>query len=457
MSVYGNLDFVDPRYRPTEHDVILDYKVTPAKGVTVGRAAEFIAGESSIGTWTKIQTMNPVIARTLKPHVFHVNERTGEVRIAYPELLFEPGNMPGLLSSVAGNIYGMKDITKLRLEDIHLTKSLVRSFRGPQFGIQGIRTITGVHGRPLLGTIVKPKVGLTAEQHAKVAYLAWTGGLDIVKDDENLVSMSFNNFDTRMRRTFAARDRAERETGERKIYLPNITAETEEMKRRALVVKRHGGEFVMIDILTAGWAALQTMRNFCGKHRLAIHAHRAMHGALTRDKEHGISMVALAKLSRLIGVDQLHIGTASLGKMEGSADEALAIEREIERSHIAADEAHHLLSQEWWGVKPVLAVASGGLSPLATPRLVQLMGNDIVAQYGGGCHGHPDGTYAGAKAIRQSLTATLRGIPLPEYAKTHLELSRALERWGGASPTEGHPKRFVIKLRKRAGDGGDGD
>ena len=381
-----------------------------------------------------------------------MNEKTGEIRIAYPDILFEPGNMPGLLSSVAGNIYGMKDITRLRFEDIHLSKNLVRSFKGPQFGIHGIRKLTGVHGRPLLGTIVKPKVGLTEEQHARVAYQAWTGGLDIVKDDENLVSMSFNNFDKRMRLTFAARDKAERETGEKKIYLANITAETEEMKRRALVIKRLGGEFVMIDILTVGWAALQTMRNFCDKHGLAIHAHRAMHGALTRDKDHGISMIALAKLARLIGVDQLHIGTANLGKMEGTADEALAIEREIERGHITADEVQHQLEQEWFGLKPTLAVASGGLSPLALPRLVEIMGHDIVAQFGGGCHGHPDGTYAGAKAIRQAMTATQKGISLQTYAQTHLELSRALEKWADVRSTESGPKRWVIRY-KRKGEG----
>lgn len=442
MSIYGNLEFIDKGYRPKETDVVLDYLVTPVRGTTIERAAEYIAGESSIGTWTRIQTMNPVIARTLRPHVFSIGKE-GEVKIAYPELLFEPGNMPGILSSIAGNIYGMKEIVKLRLEDIRLTKRLVRSFKGPQFGIEGIRHLTGVRRRPLLGTIVKPKVGLTAEQHARVAYEAWTGGLDVVKDDENLCSMEFNRFDDRMRRTFRMRDKAEKETGETKIYLANVTAETEEMKRRARLVKKLGGEFVMIDILTVGWAALQTMRDFCDQLGLAIHAHRAMHGALTRDDRHGISMLTIAKIARLIGVDQLHIGTASIGKMDGDPDEALEIEREIERASVPADALHHQLAQEWHGLKPVLAVASGGLSPLSVPKVVALMGRDLVIQFGGGCHGHPNGTYAGARAIRQAWEATERGIPLEEYAEHHAELAAAIQKWG--------TKTKAAKAVKRSG------
>lgn len=430
MSIYGNLDFIDKHYTPTKTDVILDYTVTPLRGTTLARAAEYIAGESSIGTWTKIQTMNPTIAQTLKPHIFKINKKTKEIRIAYPELLFEPGNMPGLLSSIAGNIYGMKELLKLRLEDIGFSKKLLESFKGPQYGIKGIRKMTGVKKRPLLGTIVKPKVGLSSEQHADVAYNAWVGGLDIVKDDENLCSMSFNTFEKRMKLTFRARDQAERETGETKIYLANVTAETEEMKRRAKIVKRLGGEFIMIDILTAGWAALQTMRDFCQKEKLAIHAHRAMHGALTRDKKEGISMLTIAKLARIIGVDQLHIGTANVGKMEGAPDEVLAIEREIERGEMYANEIHHILRQEWHHLKPTLAVASGGLSPLSIPQLVKIMGTEIVMQFGGGCHGHPDGTRAGAMAIRQSWDAVSQGISLVEYAKTHQELARAIEKWG---------------------------
>lgn len=433
MTIYGNLDFVDLKYIPKRTDVLLEYRAEPTKGTSLQQLAEYLAGESSIGTWTKINTMNPSIAKRLKPHVFEINKRTNTIRIAYPEELFELGNMPGFLSSIAGNIYGMKEAKHLRLQDINFTKKLVDSFPGPQFGIAGVRKIAKIPKGPLLGTIVKPKVGLTEAQHAQVAYESWVGGLDIVKDDENLCSMSYNNFDKRMVLTFKARDKAEKETGKKKIYLANITSQYDEMERRARLVKKLGGEFIMVDVLTVGWSGLQGIRKLAGKLKLAIHAHRAMHGALTRDPKHGISMLALAKTYRLCGVDTLHIGTANVGKMEGAPDEVLAIEQEIEGKHIAQDKHLHVLRQDWYNVKPVLAVASGGLSPLSTPKVIKIMGEDTVIQYGGGCHGHPDKSRAGATAIRQSLEASTKGISLTQYAKTHLELARALEKWGPKS------------------------
>ncbi|MFC1728049.1 type III ribulose-bisphosphate carboxylase [Nanoarchaeota archaeon] len=430
MTIYGGLEFIDKKYKPKSTEVVCEYHVDPAKGITFEKVCEYLAGESSIGTWTKISTMNPWIAKRLKPHVFYINKKTHEVKVAYNVELFEEGNVPEILSSIAGNIYGMKQIVNLRLQDIHFPKSIIDSFLGPKFGIKGVRKLTKVYGRPLVGTIVKPKLGLTAPQHAKVAYESWAGGLDVVKDDENLSSMKFNKFDERVRRTLKLRDKAEKETGEKKMYMPNITAETDEMLRRAEVIKDNGGEYMMIDILTVGWAALQTMRRHNEDLKLVIHAHRAMHGALTRNPKHGISMLTLAKLSRMIGVDQLHIGTAGVGKMHGSRDEELDIEDEVEHPHISENIRAHHLSQEWYKIKPVLAVASGGLHPGMTPQLIKIMGKDIVAQYGGGCHGHPNGTRQGGAAIRQSVDAYLKKIPLKQYAKTHLELASALGKWG---------------------------
>ncbi len=430
MTIYGNLEFINLKYKPKSTDVVVEYRAEPQKGTTLKRLCEYLAGESSIGTWTKIQTMNPKIAKTLKPKVFYVSEKTKQVKIAYPEKLFEFGNMPGILSSIAGNIFGMKEVKGLRFEDFSLTKKHVRAFRGPQFGIKGIRKMTGVKKRPFVGTIVKPKVGLTSAQHAKVAYNSWAGGLDLVKDDENLTSMTFNKFDKRVQLTLKARKKAEKETGEKKLYLPNITAPYNEMIRRAKLVKKLGGEYIMYDVLTGGWSALQGLREFCQDHKLAIHAHRAMHGALTRSPMMGISMLTLAKTYRLIGVDTLHIGTAGIGKMHGNREEEINIEQEIEWPYIKGNIHEHLLTQNWHGLKPVLAVASGGLSPLHLPKVMKVMGNDIVMQGGGGVHGHPAGTRVGATAFRQAVEAAMDGISLREYAKTHSELAGAIEKWG---------------------------
>jgi len=282
-----------------------------------------------------------------------------------------------------------------------------------------------VKKRPLVGTIVKPKLGLGSREHAKAAYNAWVGGCDIVKDDENLTSQSFNRFDERLKETLKMRDRAESETGEKKMYMINITAETGEMMKRAKKAKKAGNEYAMIDMLTSGFSALQTLR--ASELGLVIHAHRAGHAAFTRGK-HGISMLTIAKIARLIGVDQLHIGTARLGKMEGSPEEVVGIEQEIESGMIKGK--GHVLEQDWFGIKPVFAVASGGLYAGAVPKLIRIMGSNIIIQAGGGVHGHKGGSVSGAMSMRQAIDAAMNKIPLKEYAEKHRELRQAIEQWG---------------------------
>ncbi|MBR9691665.1 type III ribulose-bisphosphate carboxylase [Candidatus Woesearchaeota archaeon] len=419
------LEYINRKYKPKPNDLVAEYRVEPNR-ISIEKACEHIAGESSIGTWTTIATMNEKIAAKLKPNVYSIDKKTKEVKIAYPAQLFEAGNMPQIYSAIAGNIFGMKAVKGLRLQDISFPKSILDKFSGPKFGIKGIRKLLRVKKRPLVGTIVKPKVGLNEKQHAQVAYESWLGGLDVVKDDENLTSMSFNNFEKRIKQTLKLRDKAENETGEKKIYMPNVTAETSEMLERAKFVKKQGGEYIMIDIITCGWSGLQTLRD--ANLGMVIHAHRAMHGAFTENPKHGISMLTIAKTSRLIGVDQIHVG-AILGKMKGGEEEVVAIGEEIEEKIIQPDKEDHVLAQKWHNIKPVLAVCSGGLEPSKIPELVKAMGNDIVMQFGGGCHGHPDGTFSGAKAIRQALDAAMQKIPLSEYAEYHSELKKALKKW----------------------------
>lgn len=419
------LEYIDLKYKPKKTDLVAEYTVKPAKGVSIRTACENLAGESSIGTWTDILTLTPKIAKELKPHVFSIKKNT--IKIAYNENLFEPGNMPQILSSIAGNIYGMKIIDALRLEDIEFTKKQIKSFKGPRFGIKGIRKKLHVKNRPLVGTIVKPKLGLTSSQHAKVAYESWAGGCDIVKDDENLTSMSFNKFKSRVKQTLKMRDKAEQKTGEVKIYMPNVTSEAKEMLRRTEYVKEQGGRYIMIDILTSGWSALQTLRN--ENHGLVIHAHRAMHAALTRNKEHGISMLTLAKIARLIGADQLHIGTI-VGKMDGGELEIKDIEREVEDNFVRKKESGHVLEQDWDKIKPTFAVSSGGMHPGLVDKLIKKLGKNIIIQAGGGIHGHPNGTFAGATAMREAVDAVMKGRTLKNYAKTHYDLRMALKNWG---------------------------
>jgi len=399
-------DYVDLKHKPAKSDLICEFYLEPA-GISMKKAAGAVAAESSIGTWTETTTTKPYVER-LAATVFAIN--VNKIKIAYPIELFEPGNMPNILSSVAGNIFGMKDLRNLRLNDICFPEKLLRSFKGPKYGIRGIRKILKVWNRPLLGTIVKPKLGLRTEDHVKVAYNAWVGGCDAVKDDENLSSQSFNKFEKRLRQTVKAKERAEKETGEKKVYMINITAETEEMLRRAKLVEDFDNEYVMVDIITSGWSALQTLRN-CD-FNLVLHAHRAGHAAFTKNSRHGISMKVIAKLARIVGLDQLHVGTV-VGKMFEGKKEVL--------------ENCDALREKMWEFKPVMPVASGGLYQAHVPELVRIFGNDFVIQMGGGIHAL--GTIVGAKAARQAIEATMKGIELEEYAKTHKELKLALEKW----------------------------
>ena len=415
--------------KPAENDLVAEYYFEPARGVAPAYAAEQLAAESSIGTWTAIATLKPATAKRLAPKIFYLKRKGGGfvVRIAYPDELFEAGSVPQLMSAIGGNVFGMRVVDQLRLNDFTLTKTLVKAFKGPQFGITGVRRMLRVPRRPLCGTIIKPKVGLSEREHAAVAYDCWVNGLDLVKDDENLTSMKFNSFEKRLAFTLESMDRAQSETGEKKIYVCNVSAETKEMLRRAQLVKDGGGNCTMIDILTCGWSALQTLRD--ANLRCVIHAHRAGHAAVTRNPRHGVSMLSLAKLSRLIGVDSLHVG-AIFGKMEGNKNEVLAIANEIQSQNVKADSTQGVLSQDWYGLAPVFAVASGGLHPGVLDKVVQAMGNDVIAQCGGGVHGLKGGSGAGSRATRQAIDAIARGVPLKEYAGTHAELAQALAQWG---------------------------
>jgi ribulose-bisphosphate carboxylase large chain len=192
----------------------------------------------------------------------------------------------------------------------------------------------------------------------------------------------------------------------------NVTSETEEMLKRAQFVVDHGGRYLMIDILTCGFSALQTVREH--DFGLVIHAHRAGHAAFTKNPLHGISMKIIAKVARIIGVDQLHVGTV-VGKMSETREEVA--------------ENCEALKTGMYGLKEVLPVASGGLYPSLVPALMGFFGKDFVIQAGGGINGHTDGTVAGAKAMRQAVDASLKGISLEEFAKSHKELQVALNLW----------------------------
>lgn len=371
----------------------------------IKKAAEAIAAEQSTGTWTEVRGAdNPLAARV-------ISAEGTEVEIGFPEELFEPGNIPQYLSVVAGNLFGLGALKKVRLQEVIFPESLVRAHKGPRFGIEDARKILDVFDRPFVGTIVKPKVGLDPKGTAEVASAAVRGGLDLVKDDETLTNQSFCPMVPRLEAVMSALDKVERETGKRAFYAVNVTTGADKILERAEEAVDHGANMVMVDVLTAGFSAVEVLSKNVN---VPIHVHRTMHAAFTRDKAHGISMVAIARLVRLTGGTNLHTGTY-LGKMA----------RETQENDLARD----ALRGEWYGLKRVFPVASGGVYPANVYANLDGYGIDCIVQAGGGVHGHPGGTAAGARAMIQAVEAWMREIPLKEYAKDHKELETALKFW----------------------------
>jgi ribulose-bisphosphate carboxylase large chain len=406
-------DFLDTSYEPADTDLVCEFHVEPAADIGMEAAASRVASESSNGTWAELQVDEFV---DLSATACAIDG--DRVTVAYPEALFDPGNMPQVLSCIAGNIMGMKAVERIRLLDCRWPAPLATSFPGPQFGSRVRDEIFDAGDRPILATVPKPKVGLPTEEHARVGYEAWTGGIDLLKDDENLTDQSFNPFEDRLAASLAARDRAAEETGEPKSYLVNITDETAAMLERVDKAAEAGCEYVMVDVVTAGWGAVQTVRDACEGHGIAIHAHRAMHAAFDRIENHGVSMRVIAQIARLCGVDQIHTGTADLGKLAN--EDTVGI--------------NEWLYADLHGLSDVLPVASGGLHPGLVPELVERVGTNVCIQAGGGIHGHPDGTHAGAAALRQAVDATVDGIDFEEYAAEHPELAAAIDLWGTETP-----------------------
>nr|VDD88920.1 RuBisCO long chain, Form III-b [uncultured archaeon] len=421
-------DFIDLKYRPKQDELKVLYYFEPDKGITKEDAIGRIASESSTGTWTTLFKLPPRMKK-LMATAYKVDGNY--VHVAYPLDLWEKGNAPQLLSGIAGNIFGMKALKNLRLVDASLPSEYLRSFPGPNLGIEGLRKYFKVYSRPLTGAVPKPKVGFDASEHAKIGYETWMGGFDVVKDDENLTSQSFNNFYKRVSLMSKMRDRAEKETGKVKDAFINITAETKEMEKRAKMLHNHGFKYAMIDVVVAGTSAVQTLRETLGDYGMAIHAHRAMHASFDKNEKHGISMWFLAKMMRMIGVDEIHGGTA-VGKLVGGRHEVLDIANVLRNKTVKPE--RHLLEQHWGNIKSAFPATSGGLHPGLVPDILKILGKDCVLLVSGGIHGHPKGTSAGAKATMQAINATNSGVSLEEYAKYHPELKQALEKWGRLKP-----------------------
>ncbi|MBE8540112.1 type III ribulose-bisphosphate carboxylase [Geoglobus acetivorans] len=432
--------YVDKGYEPNyKRDVVAVFRITPAEGYTIEQAAGGVAAESSTGTWT---TLYPWYERerwedlSAKAYDFHdMGDGSWIVKIAYPSHAFEENNLPALLASIAGNVFGMRRVKGLRLEDLYFPEKVVREFNGPAFGIEGVRKMLDIKKRPIYGVVPKPKVGYSPEELYALSEELLLSGADYVKDDENLASPWYNRFEERAEVMANIIERVENETGEKKTWFANITGDVRDMEYRLELLAELSLKHAMVDVVISGWAVLEYIRDLAEDYDIAIHGHRAMHAAMTRNPQHGISMFVLAKLYRLVGIDQLHVGTAGAGKLEGKKWDVLQNAKVLRENHYVPEDGDVFhLEQKFYGIKPAFPTSSGGLHPGILPKVIEALGTDIVLQLGGGTIGHPDGPGAGAKAVRQALEAIVQNTPLEEYAKSHNELARALEKWGTETP-----------------------
>ncbi len=401
-------------------------------------AAAIMAGEQSTGTFVRVagetnelrerfgsrveslvelgEAAAPSLPGAWRPKSGSVRPWTAEVTLSWPLHNFGP-SLPNLLATVAGNLWELKPFSGMRLLDLTLPSEFLERYRGPQFGVQGTRRLTGVHDRPIIGTIIKPSVGLspaaTAEQVAEIA----AAGIDFVKDDELQADGPHCPFEARLSAVMHVLNAHADRTGKRVMYAVNITGEIDEMLRRHDRVAAAGNTCVMVSLNSVGLPALAALRAHC---RLAIHGHRNGWGLLGRSPAIGMSFIAWQKLWRLAGIDHVHVNGLD-NKFCESNDSVIASARECLTPMFPA-------SHPGCEVMPVF---SSGQSARQAPDTYRALGSvDLIHACGGGIMGHPGGVAAGVRSLHQGWEAAVSGIPLPEYARTHRELAEALAAFG---------------------------
>lgn len=452
--LYTNLELKNPQ---NGEYMLCVYHFRPGKNLNVLQAAAEIAAESSTGTNFTVQTETD-FSHEMNALVYQVDLKNELVWIAYPWRLFDRGgNIQNILTYILGNVLGMKEISALKLLDVWFPPAMLEQYDGPSYTLDQMKKYLGIKNRPVLGTIIKPKMGLTSAEYAEVCYDFWVGGGDFVKNDEPQANQDFCPYDKMVLHVKEAMDKAVKETGKKKVHSFNVSAsDFDTMIERCEMIRAAGFEpgsyAFLIDGITAGWMAVQTLRRKYPD--VFIHFHRAMHGAFTRPENPiGCSVLVLSKFARLAGVSGIHTGTAGVGKMAGTPTEditaAKGILKLLSKGHIfnqswakipsndkdvikliKEDLAHHvtLNDDSWRGMKKCAPIISGGLNPTLLKPFIDVMGDtDFITTMGAGCHAHPDGTKAGATALVQSLEAYQKKIPIEKYAKTHKELARAIE------------------------------
>jgi ribulose-bisphosphate carboxylase large chain len=410
---YAEMGYWDEDYSPKETDLIAVFRISPQDGVDPIEAAAAVAGESSTATWTVVWTDRLTACEAYRAKAYRVDPVPGAPGqyfsyIAYDLDLFEEGSIANLTASIIGNVFGFKPLKALRLEDMRIPVAYLKTFQGPATGIVVERERLDKFGRPLLGATTKPKLGLSSKNYGRVVYEALKGGLDFVKDDENINSQPFMHWRDRFLYCMEAVNKAAAATGEVKGHYLNVTAATmEDMYERADFAKQLGSCIVMID-LVIGYTAIQSMAKWARRNDMILHLHRAGHGTYTRQKTHGVSFRVIAKWMRMAGVDHIHAGTV-VGKLEGDPNLIKGI-YSICRDNITRQNLEQgvFFDQDWAGLRKLMPVASGGIHAGQMHQLISYLGEDVVLQFGGGTIGHPQGIQAGATANRVALEVMIK-------------------------------------------------
>ncbi len=337
----------------------------------------------------------------------------GRVRVSFPLHNFGP-SLTSLHSTVAGNLYELQELSGIRLEDLELPQAFAEHYPGPAFGIAGTRKLAQVAELPLIGTIIKPSIGLSTDALAQLVRDLATAGLDFIKDDELQADPTYAPFAQRVAAVMPEIERVADKTGKKTMYAFNITGDVDHMLRSHDLVKQHGGTCVMVNVNSVGFAALAHLRRHC---ELPIHGHRANFGAMSRHPLLGIGFSAFQKLCRVAGVDHLHVG--------GFNSKFYETNEEVGQSIVDC------LTPMFGDYRVMPAISSAQWAGSAIDIYAATKTTDVVHLAGGGIIAHPDGTAAGVRSMQQGWEAALAGVPLDEYAKDRAELRNAIRKFGG--------------------------
>ncbi len=437
-SRYVNFDLKEDQLITDGNHVLCAYIFKPADGHGEVEVAAHFAAESSTGTNVEVCTTDD-FTKGVDALVYEVKEAEGGdhlMKIAYPVELFDRNITDGramlasFLTLCIGNNQGMGDVAYAKMYDFYVPRQYLELFDGPAKNITDFWRMLGrpiENGGMIVGTIVKPKLGLRPKPFAEACYQFWLGG-DFVKNDEPQGNQIFAPLKETITAVADAMKRAQDETGEAKVFSANITADDpqEMIARGEYILNAFGENASHVAFLVDGYVAGPTSITTCRRNfpNQFLHYHRAGHGAITSPQaKRGYTAFVLSKMSRLQGASGIHTGTMGFGKMEGDMTDkimAYMIEREEAQGPY--------FKQKWYGMKATTPMISGGMNALRLPGFFTNLGHSNICQTsGGGAFGHLDGPTAGALSLRQSHDAWMQGVDLVEYAKEHKELARAFE------------------------------